>query len=76
MISDTTGFPPAYAKKMGFVQDTYGSYTWPEPFGLVDVKDATDFKNLFLSNPHTDLSFRYGYPDKDHHGHIVVTRKP
>ena len=76
MISDTTGFAPAYAKKMGFVQDTYGTYTWPEPFGLVDVKDATDFKNLFLANPHVDVSFRYGYPDKDHHGHIVVTRKP
>jgi hypothetical protein len=76
MISDTTGFSPAYAKKMGFVQDTYGTYTWPEPFGTVDVKNATDFRNLFAKNPHTDVSFRYGYPDKDHHGHIVVTRKP
>jgi len=76
MISDSTGFTPAYAKKMGFVQDTYGTYTWPEPFGTVDVKSATDLKNLFLSNPHTDITFRYGYPDKDHHGHIVVTRKP
>ncbi len=76
MISDGTGFTPAYAKKMGFVQDTYGTYTWPEPFGTVDAKNATDLKNLFLSNPHTDISFRYGYPDKDHHGNIVVTRKP
>jgi hypothetical protein len=76
MISDSTGFTPAYAKKMGFVQDTYGTYTWPEPFGTVDVKNATDLRNLFTTNPHTDLSFRYGYPDKDHHGHIVVTRKP
>ncbi len=76
MISDSTGFTPAYAKKMGFVQDTYGTYTWPEPFGTVDVKNATDLKNLFVTNPHTDITFRYGYPDKDHHGHIVVTRKP
>jgi hypothetical protein len=76
MISDSTGFTPTYAKKMGFVQDTYGTYTWPEPFGTVDGKNATDLKNLFLANPHTDISFRYGYPDKDHHGHIVVTRKP
>ncbi len=76
MISDSTGFTPAYAKKMGFVQDTYGTFTWPEAFGTVDVKNATDLKNLFLSNPHTDITFRYGYPDKDHHGHIVVTRKP
>jgi hypothetical protein len=76
MISDSTGFTPAYAKKMGFVQDTYGTYTWPEPFGTVDVKNATDMRDLFTTNPHTDISFRYGYPDKDHHGHIVVTRKP
>ncbi len=76
MISDSTGFTPAYAKKMGFVQDTYGTYTWPEPFGTVDVKNATDLNKLFASNPHTDITFRYGYPDKDHHGHIVVTRKP
>jgi hypothetical protein len=76
MISDSTGFPPAYAKKMGFVQDTYGTFTWPEAFGTVDVKNAQDLKNLFLANPHTDITFRYGYPDKDHHGHIVVTRKP
>jgi len=76
MISDSTGFAPTYAKKMGFVQDTYGTYTWPEPFGTVDVKNATDLRNLFTANPHTDITFRYGYPDKDHHGHIVVTRKP
>lgn len=80
MISDSTGFTPTYAKKMGFVQDTYGSFTWPEPFGLVDNKNADDLRKLFLANPHTDLTFRYGYPDNDHkgghHGHIVVTRKP
>ena len=80
MISDSTGFPPAYAKKMGFVQDTYGSYTYSEPFGLVDNKNMEDLRKLFLANPHTDLSFRYGYPDDDHkgghHGHILVSRKP
>lgn len=76
MISDSTGFTPAFAKKAGFVQDTYGTFTWPEPFGAVDPKNADDVRKLFLANPHTDVSFRYGYPDKDSHGHIVVTRKP
>ena len=76
MISDTTGFPPAYAKKMGFVQDTYGTYTWPLPFGAVDPKIATDVKKVFDTNPHVDISFRYGYPDKDSHGSIMVNRKP
>ena len=76
MISDTTGFPPAYAKKMGFVQDTYGTYTWPLPFGAVDPKIATDVKKVFDTNTHVDISFRYGYPDKDSHGSIMVNRKP
>ncbi len=80
MISDSTGFPPSYAKKMGFVQDTYGSYTYSEPFGLVDNKNMEDLRKLFLANPHTDVPFRYGYPDDDHkgghHGHILVSRKP
>lgn len=76
MISDTTGFTPAYAKKAGFVQDTYGTYTWPEPFGAVDAKTATEVKKLFETNPHVDVNFRYGYPDKDSHGSIMVNRKP
>jgi hypothetical protein len=76
MISDSTGFTPAFAKKAGFVQDTYGTFTWPEPFGLVDQKNAEAMRKLFLANPHVDVSFRYGYPDKDAHGHILVSRKP
>jgi hypothetical protein len=74
MISDTTGFPPRIAKQYGFVQDLYGQYEWPEPFGPVNNRDATDFKNAFKG--HEPISFRYGYPDNKHHGHIVVTRRP
>ena len=80
MISDSTGFPPAYAKKMGFVQDTYGTFTWPRALpATVDPKNADRIsaRPLPAPNPHTDLSFRYGYPDKDspraHRRHI---RKP
>jgi hypothetical protein len=74
MISDTTGVPPRVAKKHGFVQDAYGAYEWPEPFGTVNPTDATAFKELFKTA--TPISFRYGYPDNKSHGHIVVTRKP
>jgi hypothetical protein len=74
MISDTTGVPPRIAKKYGFVQDVYGQFEWPEPFGSVNNHDAADFRDLFKgSDP---LPFRYGYPDNKGHGHIVVTRKP
>ena len=39
-------------------------------------KDSEELVKLFKTNPHVDVPFRYGYPDADHHGHIVVTRKP
>ena len=74
MISDTTGVPPRIAKKYGFVQDVYGAYEWPEPFGTVNNADAKAFHELFKTA--TPISFRYGYPDNKSHGHIVVTRKP
>jgi hypothetical protein len=73
MISDSTGIPPRYATKAGFVQDTYGIMTWPAAFGTVDNRDAEDLRKLFKSNPQKDLPFRYGYPDRDHHGHMMIT---
>jgi hypothetical protein len=74
MISDTTGVPPRIAKKYGFVQDVYGAYEWPEPFGTVNNTDAKAFHELFKTA--TPITFRYGYPDNKSHGHIVVTHKP
>jgi hypothetical protein len=74
MISDTTGVPPRIAKKNGFVQDVYGAYEWPEPFGTVNNTDATAFHEMFKTA--TPITFRYGYPDNKSHGHIVVTHKP
>jgi hypothetical protein len=73
MISDTTGVPPRIAKKYGFVQDVYGQYEWPEPFGTVNNQDAQAFHDLFKNAQ--PITFRYGYPDNKSHGHIVVTRK-
>jgi hypothetical protein len=74
MISDTTGVPPRIAKKYGFVQDVYGAYEWPEPFGTVNNADAKAFHEMFKTA--TPITFRYGYPDNKSHGHIVVTHKP
>jgi hypothetical protein len=76
MISDSTGIPPRFAGPAGFVQDTYGTFTGPAPFGLLDARDAADDKKLFASQPARELTVRYGYPDKDGHGHIIVTRRP
>jgi len=75
MISDSTGIPPHFLKDTSFVQDTYGTFEGPSSFGTINKRDTEDFKKLFKTNPHTDLPFRYyGYPDQNHHGHVIVTR--
>jgi hypothetical protein len=80
MISDSTGLPVAVAKRAGFVQDTYGVFDWPAAFFVDNTnveennKNAEDMRKLWKTNPQHDLPFRYGYPDRDHHGHMMVTR--
>jgi hypothetical protein len=34
-----------------------------------------DFKHLFASQPARELAFRYGYPDRDGHAHLIVTKR-
>jgi hypothetical protein len=75
MISDSTGIPPRIAAPAGYVQDTYGTFDGPSPFGDPDGNDAADVKKLFATNPPHDLAFRYGYPDKHGHAHLIVTRR-
>jgi hypothetical protein len=76
MISDSTGLPPRIAAPAGFVQDTYGTFDGPSPFGDPDRADGNDVKRLFAGQPFRDLGFRYGYPDTHGHGHMIVTRRP
>jgi hypothetical protein len=75
MISDSTGIPPRFAGPAGFSQETYGTFKGPAPFGLPDARDASDLERLFASQPTRSLPFRYGYPDKDGHAHLVVTSR-
>ncbi len=75
MVSDSTGIPPRFAKPAGFAQEAYGRFDGPAAFGLYNDGDARDFKALFKSEPSRDLAFRYGYPDKDGHAHMIVTAR-
>ncbi|HEX8793211.1 MAG TPA: hypothetical protein VF765_19845 [Polyangiaceae bacterium] len=75
MISDSTGLPPRIAAPAGFTQETYGTFDGPSPFGDPDKRDADDLKKLFAAQPSRDLPFRYGYPDKDSHAHLIVTKR-
>ncbi len=75
MISDDTGPAPRQAAEKGFSQDTFGRYEGPEKFGSWNDRDGADLVALFAKNGGGELPFRYGYPDRASHGHIVVTKK-
>lgn len=75
MVSDSTGIPPRFAKPAGFTQQTYGTFDGPAAFGLYNDGDGRDFKALFKAQPSRELAFRYGYPDRDGHAHMIVTTR-
>jgi hypothetical protein len=74
MISDATGIPPKLAAKAGFAQDTYGDFA--APYFTRDPKNVRkDMIALWKDQPHRDLKFRFGYPDKQEHNHLLVMRR-
>jgi hypothetical protein len=72
MASDSTGIAPRHAKKAGFVQTTYGTFTGAF---LDDAnKDTSEaMVKMWADQPHRKLPFRYGYPDIDKHVHLMIT---
>ena len=76
MVSDSTGLPPRFAGPAGFVQDTYGTFDGPAPFGDPDGDDAEDLKKPLRVPAQPRPPFRYGYPDKHGHAHLIVTHRP
>jgi len=73
MISDSTGIPPAIAKKAGFIQKTYGSFKG----SFLDTSEEYNeqFRALWTEQPHRRLAFRYGYLDSGKTFHLLVTRR-
>jgi hypothetical protein len=76
MVSDSTGIPPRYAKKSGFVQETYGQFdgSFLQVSPVHDVFNE-EFRTLWSSQPERKLAFRYGYMDSNHHNHLLVTKR-
>jgi hypothetical protein len=73
MLSDSTGIPPAFTRKAGMVQETYGHYTGAFLEGTDEHHDDA-FIELWRSQKTRRLPFRFGYVDKDKQAHLVVTR--
>ena len=74
MASDSTGIAPRHAKKAGFTQTTYGTFTGAF-LDDADQDTSEAMVKLWQSQPHRKLNFRYGYPDKDKHVHLMITEK-
>ncbi len=80
MISDSTGIPPRWAGKAGFVQETYG--TFEVSFLEASESINAEFVALWSGQPKRKLPIRYGYIDGVKDGdkpkgnvHLLVTRK-
>lgn len=73
MASDSTGVAPRFAKKAGFVQITYGTFTGPF-LEEADKSTGEAMTQLWASQPHRKLPFRYGYPDANANLHLMITQ--
>jgi hypothetical protein len=72
MVSDSTGVPPHYATKAGFLVETYGRFKGP--FLLAPRATTDEFVKLWSGQPYRPLPFRYGYPDASGQNHMMIVR--
>jgi hypothetical protein len=74
MVSDTTGIPPSYGVPAGFQYETYGDWASANMAAGNGAVRAT-WKELYASQPHRDLKFRFGYPNGKGDGHLVFMKR-
>jgi hypothetical protein len=74
MVSDSTGIPPRLARRAGFQQITFGTFTG----AFLPLEDklgiGAEFVELWRQQPRRKLSFRYGYPDSSGNFHMLITQ--
>lgn len=73
MVSDSTGIPPRFSKKNGFVIETYGRYQ--KCFFKRRFDKLIDAEMIDLWKKSKKLPFRYGYPDRDGRWHLMITKQ-
>lgn len=74
MLSDSSGLPPKAARKAGFEQIPYGTFTGPY-FVRDPERVRKQMVALWESSPARPLPFRFGYPDAEKKPHMLVTRR-
>jgi hypothetical protein len=73
MLSDSTGIPPSLARAAGFEQESYGIFHGPMLAQYSHYR--RELQALWRAGPRRMLPFYFGYPDRDGHGHMMVTRR-
>lgn len=73
MVSDTTGLPPSRGEPAGFAYETYGTFGQPNMNAGLSV--APEWRKLYAAQEARPLAFRFGYPDKKLHGHLIIMSK-
>ncbi|MCX5746253.1 MAG: hypothetical protein NT062_27565 [Proteobacteria bacterium] len=73
MVSDTTGLAPKYGTPAGFEYETWGR--WDRPNMVAAKSIEPNWKALFAAQPKRELKFRFGYPDMQLHGHLIIMKK-
>jgi hypothetical protein len=74
MVSDTTGLAPPDGKRAGFAYETWGEFVKPNM--AAGNSSAPAWKAEYAAQPHRPLAFRFGYPDKKLHGHLIIMTRP
>jgi hypothetical protein len=74
MISDATAPLPSIAKKKGFEQIPYGTFTGAEP-AFEDLKHVEEMIELWEKSEKRECPIRYGYSDIKRRPHLLITRK-
>lgn len=73
MLSDSTGIPPSLARAAGFEQESFGVFHGPMLAQYARYRN--EMLALWQASPARPLPFYFGYPDRDGHGHMMVTRR-
>ena len=67
------GLAPKWGTPAGFEYETYGE--WGKPNMNAAMSIAPSWKALFAAQPKRELKFRFGYPDMQLHGHLIIMTK-
>ncbi len=73
MISDSTGIAPEHLQGKGFEQITYGTFEGPFLANAI-ARLGDQMITLWKSQPARAVPVAYGYPDRNKHWHLMITR--